>query len=120
MSNNEEEMRKQLADFQQLQQQLQMLAYQHQQMDLQLKDLEHTKEELKTAGEGQAYRFVGAFFVPKDKAQLEKDLQEEKETLELRAKTLQKQEEKMSERLESIRKWFERQQKAKGDGAAIG
>ena len=114
---DEEEMRKQLTDYQQLQQQLQLVLVQKQQVGLQLQELEKAKESLEKSASGPAYRFVGAFFIPKEKAQLEKELEEERESLGLRQKSMEKQEEKLTERLESIKKWFDKLQKQGGENA---
>ncbi len=117
MRESEEEMRRQLSDYQQLQQQLQLVLVQKQQTTLQLQELEKAKESLDKSSQGAAYRFVGGFFIPKEKEQLEKELEEEKEGLDLRQKTLEKQEEKLTERLESIKKWFDKLQKQQGENA---
>ncbi|MBU1197780.1 prefoldin subunit beta [Candidatus Micrarchaeota archaeon] len=115
-----DEMKRQLADFQQLQQQLQMVSYQKQQIALQVQELEKASEELGKSAEGKTvYRFVGTLFVPKNKPELAKNLADEKESLQLRLKSVQKQEEKLTERLESIKKWFDKAQRSGGENASI-
>ncbi len=113
MANNEisDEMKKDIIEFQSLQQQAQYNAMQKQQAMLQIADAEKALEELKTST-GQCYKYAGSIIVPKDKAALEKELAEEKESLELRQSILQKQDDKIKERVLSLRKKFESLEKA--------
>ncbi len=108
-----EEMKKDIIEFQNLQQQAQYNAMQKQQAMLQIADVEKAIEELKGA-KGQCYRYAGSVIVPKDNATLEKELAEEKESLELRQSVLQKQEDKIKERVLSLRKKFEGLEKGAG------
>ena len=66
---------------------------------------------------GQAYRLAGSVFVPKEKDALEKDLKEDKEKLQVRKSVLEKQEARLAERLDAVRRKAEKLQK--GDGAGI-
>ncbi len=101
-----DEMKKDIMEFQGLQQQAQYNAMQKQQTMLQIADLEKALEELKTAS-GQCYRYAGTVIIPKDKAAIEKELADEKESLELRQGILQKQEAAIKERASSLTQKFQ-------------
>jgi prefoldin beta subunit len=113
-------MRRDLVEFQNLQQQLQLVLMQRQQTQLQLAELEKAQEEI-AKGEGKFFRFAGSILVPKEKNVLQKELKEEKESLELRQSVVGKQEEKLKERLNALRKKFEEfEKKSGGLGAGEG
>ncbi|MCS4541345.1 MAG: prefoldin subunit beta [Euryarchaeota archaeon] len=93
----------QLAQFQQLQQQAQAIINQKFQLQLQLKETERALEELgKLTTESEVYKSVGVLLIKSDKPVLEKELNEKKETLDLRIKTIEKQEERIRKRLEEL------------------
>jgi prefoldin beta subunit len=103
-----EEMKGELVAYQGLQQQFQLISAQRQQLQMQAAELDRAADEVsKAAGETGFYRAVGGVLVPKGKADLQKDLKEEKESLEVRAGVMEKQEQKIRERLDAIRKKFE-------------
>lgn len=103
-----EELKQELVSYQNLQQQYQLIASQRQQIQLQVLELDKALEEVSKAGtETGFFRAVGGVLVPKTKATLDKDLKEEKESVEVRVSLLEKQEQKLRERLEAIRKKFE-------------
>ena len=93
-------------EFQNLQQQLQFIAMQRQQMELQAAELEKVSEEVEKS-DGLLYRFVGSVIVPKEKSALAADLKSEKESVTLRLGTFSKQEDKLKERYLSLRKKLE-------------
>ncbi|NYZ75043.1 prefoldin subunit [Candidatus Micrarchaeota archaeon] len=115
-----EELKKDVVEFQQLQQQLQFVAMQRQQTMLQLADLAKAAEEVEK-GSGKFFRFAGPVMVPKEKDALKKELVSEKESLEVRQGMFQKQEDKLRERMTSIQKKFSEfsaKQKPGAKGAA--
>lgn len=94
------QIRDQLVAFQQLQQQLSVVATQRQQMEIQLRELEKALEELgRTADDAPIYRSVGALLLrTSGKAGVVKEVTDEKETLAVRVKSLEKQEARLKER----------------------
>lgn len=100
------ESKKDVIEFQGLQQQLQFVVVQKQQSSLQSMELAKALEEVE-ASKGQVYRFAGPVVVQKDKALLVEELKKEKEAIELRQAALSKQEEKMKERFNALRKKLE-------------
>lgn len=100
------QLRNQLQLFQQLQQQAQVVVGQRAQLEMQLKETEKTIEELgKVGDQAPIYRSAGALLVrAKDKASVVSELQEQKETTEVRLTSMKRQEEKLRERLTSLQK----------------
>ncbi len=92
-----------LAQFQQVQQQAEAIATQRLQLEVQLKDVEKALEEVeKLPEDGEVYKVVGNLLVKSEKGKVEAELRDRKETLELRVKTLKKQEEKVATRLKEL------------------
>ena len=79
----------QIAQFQQLQQQLQAVLSQKFRMDAQLKEMEMTLEELnKAPADTPVYKNVGSLMIKvADKESLLKEIEDDKETTEVRVKT---------------------------------
>ena len=98
------QLQNQIAQYQQLQNQLQVLASQRVQLEAKLREIEGTLEELnKLADKTPVYKSIGMLLVRQDdRAGLKKELEEHKETLTIRVKSLQKQEKSLSERYEDL------------------
>jgi len=98
------QLQNQIAQYQQLQQQLQVLASQRIQLEAKLREIESTLEELgKLSGETQVYKSIGMLLVRQDdRESLRKELEEHRETLTVRVKSLQKQEKALTERYEQL------------------
>jgi len=84
----------QIAQFQQLQQQLQSVLAQKYRMEAQLREVQMTVEELtKSPEDAVIYKNVGSLLIKaSDKASTLKEVEDDKETLEVRIKTLDRQE----------------------------
>ncbi|MCI4348773.1 MAG: prefoldin subunit beta [Thermoplasmata archaeon] len=95
-----------LKQFQRLQQELSQVAQQRLQMDLKLRETVHTLDELKgVPAESAVYRPIGGLLVrAKDRKEVEDLLSEEKETLEVRVKALERQENHLKERYGEMQK----------------
>jgi prefoldin beta subunit len=89
-----------LKQFQRLQQELGTTQQQRLQIDLKLREVTHTLEELKPLPEDLVlYRPIGGLLVrAKNKKEVEDRLAEEKETLEVRVKAIERQENHLKER----------------------
>lgn len=111
------QLRHQLAQFQQTQQQAQVLMAQRQQLELLLRETERALEELEKLQEGAAvYKSIGTILVKAERDDLKKSLGEQKETLDLRIKTLERQEERVVQRLQEMRGKLEEALKGKPGG----
>lgn len=98
------QLQNQIAQYQQLQNQLQVLGSQRVQLEAKLREIEQTLEELnKLSGDTPIYKSIGMLLVRQDDREaLKKELEEHKETLTIRVKSLQKQEKALSERYEDL------------------
>ena len=83
-----------------LEQNLQNLAMQKQSFQLQLLEIESALKELEKTQE--AYKIVANIMVKGNKEQLKKELNEKKETLELRISTIEKQEKKLKQKASAL------------------
>ena len=113
-----QEIQQQLAQFQQLEEQLQAFAAQRAQMELQLRDISNTLEKLKDVEpDTPMYQNIGSVLIRvKDKSALMEELQERKESLYRRVESMKMQEERLKKRLESMGN--ELNQKLQGAGLA--
>lgn len=111
------QLQNQIAQYQQLQQQLQVLASQRVQLEAKLREIEGTLEELGKVADGTPiYKSIGMLLVRQDDREgLRKELEEHRETLTIRVKSVQKQEKSLSERYEQL---GEKIQQALGGGPA--
>jgi len=93
-------MQQELAQFEQLRQQLQLISNQRVNLEARVKELENTLEELNNIGEStQIFRSVGSLFVKAEsKEEVIEKLKEEKDTAEIRVKTVTKQEDQLKTR----------------------
>jgi len=106
----------QIAQFQQLQQQLQSVLSQKFRMEAQLRETQMTIDELTKSPEDVAiYRNVGSLLIKaNDKATVLKDVEDDKETLEIRIKTLDRQEKALRDKYNTMQ---DQLSKALGQGA---
>jgi len=104
MDNIPPKVQNQIAQFQQLTQQIQMVATQKIQLEAQVKELERTVQELeKTTDDSAVYKNVGSLLIQvKDRTGLVSELKEQKETAEVRVKTLDRQDKHLRERHQSL------------------
>ena len=103
---NPENVQEKLNLFQQIQQQVQSLSQQISQVDMSIGETERTLEEIKDVGKkATLYRAIGSVMKKvDDNAKLIKDLEEEKERMEIRNNSLKNQVGKMNEELEEMQK----------------
>jgi len=93
----------QLAQFQQAQQQAQAISMQKQNVDLQLKENENALEELKKAeDDADVYKTAGTLLIKVKKDDMIKEIEDKLETLQLREKTVKRQEERIMNRLKEM------------------
>ena len=113
------QLQNQIAQYQQMQQQLQVYATQRVQLEAKLREVEQTLEELaKLTAETAVYRSIGVLLVKTtDREGLRKELEETRETLTVRIKTLQKQEKAVGEKFEELSAKI---QSALGSGPQVG
>jgi prefoldin beta subunit len=111
-----------LKQFQRLQQELGGIQQQRLQLDLKLREVTHTLDELKAIPEDAVvYRPIGGLLVKaKNRKEVEDLLVEEKETLDVRLKATERQENHLKERYTTMQQDLSQQLQAAGvtpDGA---
>lgn len=93
----------QLDQFQQIQQQAQAIAMQKQTVDIQINESKKALDELsKTSDDQDVYKTSGPLLIKTTKAESEANLKDSIEMLELRKKTIEKQEKRITTRLEDL------------------
>ncbi|NLN72196.1 MAG: prefoldin subunit beta [Thermoplasmatales archaeon] len=102
MNNMSPQLQNQIAQFQQVQQQLQATSNQKIQMEAQKKEMERTIDELGKS-EGDVYKNVGSLLLKvKDKEEVKNEIQDSMETMEIRIKSLDRQEKGLREKYENL------------------
>lgn len=97
-----------LLQMQTFQQQLQNVALQKESLSVQNVEIEKALEELRKLKENEdVYKAIGPILVKSTKKDLEKDLKEKKETIDVRLKSMDKQETKLRERLKESQDKFQ-------------
>ena len=93
----------QLAQLQQVQQQAQALMQQKSQVEMILHETERALEEIKKADESAViYKAAGELLIKAKKDEVEKDLEEKKDSLEIRMKSLARQEERIQAKFQQL------------------
>jgi len=94
-----------LAQLQQLQQQLQMVVTQKAHLENSLKETESAIQEIEKVSEDTPiFKAVGTILVKTNKNDVLKELKEKKDTFEVRIKALERQEERLRERIQEMQK----------------
>ena len=107
-----------LLELQTFQQQMQTVLIQKETLNIQNMEIDKALEELKKVKNEDVFKAVGPILIKSEKKELEKELNEKKETIDLRLKSLQKQENRMKERLEESQKKLEAILKGQEEKAA--
>ncbi len=96
----------QIMKLQQVQQQVELLVNQRMQLERELKEVERAVIELEQLDPANAvvYKTIGAILVKADKDKVKEELKDRKETLEMRIKTITRQEERAKSDYEEKRK----------------
>ena len=103
-----------LIELQTFQQQVQTVLIQKESLNLQNIEIDKALEELKKVINEDVYKAVGPILIKSNKKDLEIELNEKKETIGLRLKSLQKQEDRLKEKLKESQQKFEEVLKKQG------
>ncbi len=99
----QQNVQEQLNQFQQVQQQAQSIAMQKQTVSLQINEAKKALDELsKTSDDQEVYKTAGPLLIKTTKEESEAELKDNIEMLEIRQKTIEKQEKRISSRLEEL------------------
>jgi len=94
---------KKIQELQLLEQNLSQLLMQKQTFQSRLLENENALKEINET-KGQSYKIIGNIMVAMEKEEIKKDLNSEKDILELRIKAIEKQENKLKERAQELQK----------------
>jgi prefoldin beta subunit len=115
MNNISPKVQNQLGMLQQLQQQLQTILQQKAQYELVVREAKRAQEEIKdSADDAVMYMSVGTVMMQKKKEAVDTKLTEKVETLELRIKSLEKQEKMMQGKFEQLQSQIKAALESKG------
>ncbi len=84
-------------------QQMQNIVTQKTALAIELSEIKRALDEMKKTKEKSVFRLSGTILIKTDTADVKKDLEEKENMISLRAKTLEKQEARVKERLEELR-----------------
>lgn len=103
MNNMSPKVQNQLGMLQQIQQQLQNILQQKAQYEMAVREAKRAQEEISDAGEDTVmYMSVGTVMMQKKKSDVSAKLNEKTESLELRIKSLEKQEKMLAGKFEQM------------------
>lgn len=105
----------QLGQFQQVQQQAQAITMQKQTVEIQIKESQTALDELKKTEEGaEVFKTAGNLLIKVNREEMLEELVEKIETLELREKTITRQEERIMKKLEDMQSSLQEAMKEAG------
>ncbi len=107
-----------LINLQTFQQQMQTVLIQKETLNMQNIEIDKALEELNKTKHDDVYKAVGPILIKSTKNELNKELNERKETIELRLKSLQKQEKRLKEKLKESQEKFEEALKGREESKA--
>lgn len=97
----EKELQEKISRLQSIEQNVQQYVMQRQQFAMQQAELDSALRELENSED--SYKIIGNIMVKMPKDELKKDLGHKKEMIELRIKTVEKQENQLKEKVESLK-----------------
>ena len=100
-----ENQERKIQEIQMLEQNLQNLLLQKQAFNMELLETKSAKKEIENAGD-DVFKIIGQLMIKSDKIKIGAELSNKEKLLELRVKSLEKQEILLTEKIESIRKEF--------------
>ncbi len=112
---DEQEKRQLMIDFERNRQMLGSVSAQKQQYQIQVEVIKASIEELKNTKEKTVMKIIGNILINKTVSEMKKELEEQKDSFELRLKTLERQEETIVKKLNSIKAQIEGKIESKDD-----
>ncbi len=103
-----------IEQLQALEQNIQNFLIQKQNFQSQLIEITNAYEELEKT-KGKAYKIIGAVMIDTDKEELKKELNNKKETLNIRIRAVEKQENQLKEKASKLQEEVLHQIKPKGE-----
>lgn len=97
-----------LIDMQTYQQQLQSTMIQKESLNLQNAEIEGALEEMKKTKESEVFKAVGPILIKAKKTEVEKEFAEKKELIDVRLKSLKKQEDRLKDKIQEAQEKFQK------------
>ena len=94
-----------IQEMQMLEQNLQNLLLQKQAFQMEASETDAAIEEIKKSGD-KVFKVIGQLMIQAEKDTIQKELEEKKKIIDVRLKTLEKQEVNFSEKIEELREEF--------------
>lgn len=116
MTKNAGNLNKELAEYENLEKQLEVLLIQKHQLQIQQNEVKHALEELGKAG-GDIYRSIGSVLIQSSKEDAEKDLSEKADLITVKLSAIEKQEEKLRNVVLETQKKLQERMKGHGKSA---
>ena len=117
MKKEQEDMNRELIEYENMEKQLEVLLIQKHQLQIQLNEVKHALEELKKA-KGDVYRSVGSILLHTSREEAEADLKERNELIEVKLNAISKQEEKLRTTVVDTQKRLQEKMRDYGKGGA--
>ncbi|HRZ19195.1 MAG TPA: prefoldin subunit beta [Methanofastidiosum sp.] len=104
MQNIPENIQQELMQFQQLQSQYQIIVSQLQSLKIEMSETDAALNELSKTENPVVYKSIGSILIKSEKPDLLDDLNKKKESIDIRIKTIEKQEDRVKKKLEEMQK----------------
>ncbi len=104
MQNIPENIQQELMQFQQLQSQYQIIVSQLQSLKIEMTETDVALNELSKTENPVVYKSIGSILVKSEKPDILDDLNKKKESIDIRIKTIEKQEDRVKKKLEEMQK----------------
>lgn len=111
MAEISEQAKNMVAQFQMYQQQLQTILFQKESLSFQVMEIEKAFEELNSTKQTTAYKITGSIMVNKPVDDLKNELNEKKEDIDVKIKSLEKSEKKINDGLKGLQTKLKEQMK---------
>ena len=115
MNKKDEDLNRELIEYENMEKQLEVLLIQKHQLQIQSNEIKHALEELKKS-QGDVYRSIGSIMIHTTRDAAESDLKERDELIEVKLNAITKQEEKLRTTVMDTQKRL--QERMKGYGKA--
>jgi prefoldin beta subunit len=115
MKKEQEDLNRELIEYENMEKQLEVLLIQKHQLQIQLNEIKHALDELKKA-KGDVYRSVGSVLLHTTREEAEADLKERNELIEVKLNAISKQEEKLRGTVMETQKRLQEKMKGYGKG----
>lgn len=103
----QQDIREMVNDFERQRQMLMSVTMQKQQLQASINGLDISLKELENTKESKVFKAAGAILVSRDTKEVKKEIADQKESNELRLKTVEKQEKNLVEKLNTLKTQIE-------------